>query len=211
MDPLLAALMFTGIVTDIGRLAALTPYGDGARLAMDCGYDADGIPIGASIACSGVCLTVTTVELGTSATRFTVDVSAETMDKTTIGGWRIGDSINLERSLKAGDEMGGHIVSGHVDGRARITERLDEEGMSTFRFAPPPGLASLIAPKGSVALDGTSLTVNQAGDTFTVAMIPHTLAVTTWSERTPGDEVNIEVDMIARYVARLLSARGAAA
>jgi riboflavin synthase len=204
--------MFTGIVTDVGRLADRTPFGDGARLAIECGYDPDTIAIGASIACSGACLTVTTLapREGGGA-RFTVDVSAETMDKTTIGTWQVGGAINLERSLRAGDELGGHLVSGHVDGRARIVERIDEEGMSVFRFAPPAAIVPLIAPKGSVALDGTSLTVNEAGETFTVAMIPHTLAVTSWSERRPGDEVNIEADTIARYVARLLSARNGSA
>jgi riboflavin synthase len=199
--------MFTGIITDVGRLADKTPHGDGARLAIATAYDPASIAIGASIACAGVCLTATTVEPWDDGARFTVDVSAETMDKTTIGGWQVGEPINLERSLKAGDELGGHLVSGHVDGRARIVERLDEEGMSVFRFAPPPALVPLIAPKGSVALDGTSLTVNAASDTFTVAMIPHTLSVTTWSEKTPGDEVNIEADTIARYVARLLEAQ----
>lgn len=199
--------MFTGIITDVGRIAATEPHGDGARLSIRCGYDPAGIAIGASIACAGVCLTATTVEPAEGGAVFTVDVSAETMDKTTIGRWRVGDRVNLERSLRAGDELGGHLVSGHVDGRARIVERRDEEGMSVFRFAPPAALTPLIAPKGSVALDGTSLTVNEAGETFTVALIPHTMAVTTWAERRPGDEVNIEADTIARYVARLVSAR----
>ena len=211
MDEVLAARMFTGIITDVGRLAAKTPHGDGARLAIDCGYDAAGIDIGASIACAGVCLTATTVEPTDGGARFTVDVSAESMDKTTIGAWAVGSRINLERSLKAGDELGGHLVSGHVDGYAEIVERVDEEGMAVFRFAPPTSLVPLIAPKGSVALDGTSLTVNTVGQTFTVAMIPHTLAVTTWADRGPGDVVNIEADTIARYVARLMDVRAAAA
>ncbi|MBJ3778175.1 riboflavin synthase [Acuticoccus mangrovi] len=199
--------MFTGIVTDVGRIVDKIPFGDGARLAIECTYPADGIAIGASIACGGCCLTATTVSATASGARFTVDVSAESMDKTTIGGWAVGDPINLERSLKAGDELGGHIVSGHVDGRAEIVAREDEEDMSLFRFAPPSRLLSLIAEKGSVALDGTSLTVVEASDTFTVAMIPHTLAVTTWHRRRVGDLVNIEIDTIARYVARLVAMR----
>jgi len=203
--------MFTGIITDVGTVAATSALGDGARLAIRCGYDPSSIAVGASIACSGVCLTATTVEPADRGALFTVDVSAETMDKTTVGGWGVGARINLERSLKAGDELGGHLVSGHVDGRAAIVERRDEDGMTVFRFAPPAALVPLIAPKGSVALDGTSLTVVETGDTFTVAMIPHTLAVTTWAERRPGDAVNIEADTIARYVARLLAARMPAA
>ncbi|MEM8855174.1 MAG: riboflavin synthase [Pseudomonadota bacterium] len=203
--------MFTGIVTDVGRLAAKEPLGtDGARLAIDCHYDAAGIAIGASIACSGVCLTVTDLAPLEEGARFSVDVSAETMDKTTIGRWSLGEPINLERSLKAGDELGGHMVSGHVDGTATIIERTDAPEMSVLRFNPPEALLPLIAPKGSVALDGTSLTVNEVGDTFTVAMIPHTLAVTSWHAKAVGDRVNIEVDTIARYVARLVSFRGAA-
>jgi len=199
--------MFTGIITDVGTLASAVPFGAGARLSIDCGYAAQTIPIGASIACSGVCLTVTTLSPRGSGTRFTVDVSAESMARTTVGSWSAGTRINLERSLRLGDEMGGHLVFGHVDGTAEIVSRQDEEGMSVFRFAPPAGLARLVAHKGSVALDGTSLTVNEASDTFTVAMIPHTLAVTTWAGRVPGDVVNIEVDMLARYVARQLEWR----
>lgn len=202
--------MFTGIITDVGRIVETAPFGDGARLTLACASPAETIAIGASIACSGVCLTATTVAPEGAGSRFTVDVSGETMDKTTIGAWRVGTRVNLERSLKAGDELGGHIVSGHIDGRAEIVSRDDREGMTVFRFAPPAHLLPLIAPKGSVALDGTSLTVNEAADTFTIAMIPHTLAVTTWDERRPGDPVNIEVDTIARYVARLAAFRPAA-
>lgn len=201
--------MFTGIITDIGRIVQKTPFGDGARLEIETRYPADSIAIGASIACGGCCLTVTTCTPTASGARFSVDVSAESMDKTTIGTWNVGTRINLERSLRAGDEMGGHIVSGHVDGRAKIASRHDEEGMSTFLFDPPAHLLPLLATKGSVALDGTSLTVNDAGSTFSVAMIPHTLAVTTWQERQPGDWVNIEVDTVARYVARLMESRAA--
>lgn len=201
--------MFTGIITDVGRIVRKEPLGHGARLAIETAYPAEGIDIGASIACSGCCLTATTVEPSGTGARFTVDVSSESMDKTTIGTWDVGTRINLERSLRAGDEMGGHIVSGHVDGRAEIVSRDDAEGMTTFVFAPPPALLPLLATKGSVALDGTSLTVNDAGTTFSVAMIAHTLAVTTWAERQPGDRVNIEVDTIARYVARLMDVRAA--
>ncbi|MCF3936352.1 riboflavin synthase [Acuticoccus sp. M5D2P5] len=201
--------MFTGIITDIGTLVAKTPFGDGARLLIDCQYDAAGIEIGASIACAGVCLTVTALEDGGNRTRFAADVSGETMEKTTVGSWEIGDAINLERPLKAGDELGGHIVSGHVDGVAEIVARDDHEEMTVFRFAPPKELVSLIAEKGSVALDGTSLTVIEADDTFTVMTIPHTMGATTWGNRKVGDVVNIEVDTIARYVARLVAVRGA--
>jgi len=199
--------MFTGIITDVGRIDAVAPFGDGVRLAILSRYDPATIPIGASIACSGCCLTVTTLAPHDGGVRFTVDASAETLDKTTLGGWRVGTAINLERSLKVGDELGGHLVSGHVDGRAEILARDDGEDMSRFTFAPPASLLPLIATKGSVALDGTSLTVNDAQDTFSVAMIPHTLKVTTWQDRRPGDLVNIEIDTIARYVARLAAMR----
>lgn len=199
--------MFTGIITDVGRIADKTPLGDGARLAIETRYDAASIAIGASIACSGCCLTVTALEPAQEGAVFTVDVSTETMDKTTIGDWQVGTRVNLERSLRAGDELGGHLVSGHVDGCAEIVAREDEESMSRFTFAPPPALLPLIASKGSVALDGTSLTVVDAGETFQVAMIPHTMAVTTWGALHAGARVNIEVDTIARYVARLLEGR----
>ncbi|WMS43353.1 riboflavin synthase [Acuticoccus sp. MNP-M23] len=201
--------MFTGIITDVGRIDAVEPFGDGIRAAIVSAYDPASIPIGASIACSGCCLTVTTLAPHGNGVRFTVDASAETLDKTTVGAWAVGSRINLERSLKMGDELGGHLVSGHVDGRAEIVSREDGEDMSRFTFRPPEALLPLIATKGSVALDGTSLTVNDAGDTFSVAMIPHTLAVTTWRDRQPGDLVNIEIDTIARYVARLAAMRPA--
>ena len=199
--------MFTGIITDVGTVVSREAFGDGARLTIASSYPADTIAIGASIACGGCCLTVTTLEADDDGSRFGVDVSGESMDKTTIGGWAVGSRINLERSLKAGDELGGHLVSGHVDGRAEVVERVDGEEMTTFRFAPPSDLMPLLAHKGSVALDGTSLTVNEPNGTFSVAMIPHTLAVTTWADRQAGDLVNIEVDTIARYVARLVGAR----
>mgnify|MGYP001792079077 CR=1 FL=1 len=199
--------MFTGIITGVGTLVDKTPFGDGARLSIRGPYAADGIAIGASIACSGVCLTATTVTAADDGAIFTVDVSTETMDKTTIGSWQVGAAINLERSLKLGDELGGHLVSGHVDGTAKITARDDLEDMTWFTFAPPSDLNPFIASKGSVALDGTSLTVVDATDTFKVAMIPHTLAVTNWHARAAGDHVNIEIDTLARYVARLAELR----
>jgi riboflavin synthase len=199
--------MFTGIITDVGRVVARAPLGDGARFALACVYPAHDIAVGASIACAGACLTATTVAPEGNGSVFTVDASAETLDKTTLGEWQEGTPVNLERSLRAGDELGGHLVSGHVDGRAEIVAREDHVGMTVLRFAPPPHLLPFLAPKGSVCLDGTSLTVNEVGDTFTVALIPHTLAVTTWGARRVGDRVNIEVDTIARYVARLVAMR----
>ncbi|MEM8662753.1 MAG: riboflavin synthase [Pseudomonadota bacterium] len=202
--------MFTGIITDVGRIVRVSPLGDGARLAIRSRYGAESIDIGASIACSGVCLTATSVEAEADGSVFTVDLSTETMERTTARDWREGTALNLERSLRLGDELGGHLVSGHVDGIATLTERRDEEAMTHLRFAPPADLLPFIASKGSVALDGTSLTVNDATDTFWVAMIPHTLAVTSWSEAKVGDKINIEIDTIARYVARLHEVRGSA-
>lgn len=202
--------MFTGIISDIGSLGERQQTGDGARFAIDCAYDPAGIEVGASIACAGVCLTVTTIGQVGNRARFTADVSAETLGCTTAGSWTPGTRINLERALRAGDELGGHLVSGHVDGVATIVERSETASMTVLRLAPPEALLPFIAPKGSVALDGTSLTVNEADDTFTVALIPHTLAATTWGERRPGDRVNIEIDTLARYVARLAGTRGGA-
>jgi len=191
--------MFTGIVTDIGEVRAVERKGDlRARIATR--YDTSGIDIGASIACSGVCLTV--VQLGPDW--FEVEISAETLDKTTLGGWAEGTRINLERSLKVGDELGGHIVSGHVDGLAKIIELRPEGDSIRYTFEAPKSLARFIAPKGSVALDGTSLTVNEVnGTTFGVNLIPHTQDVTTWGASKVGDNVNLEIDTLARYVARL--------
>ena len=196
--------MFTGIITDIGVVASR----EGGRFALRTGYSAAGIAIGASIACDGCCLTVTSVTAEGSGARFTVDVSNETCSKTTLGAWKAGRRINLERSLKAGDELGGHVVSGHVDGVARIVE-INQDGESRrFTFEAPEHLALYIAPKGSVALDGTSLTVNEVmGHRFGVNLIPHTLTVTTWGSKKPGDQVNLEVDLFARYVARLMEFR----
>ena len=169
-------------------------------------YDPDTIALGASIACSGPCLTV--VERGTKGNRgyFDVEVSPETLARTTLGAWRPGTRVNLERSLKIGDELGGHLVSGHIDGVAKVEARRDEGDMAHFTFGAPPELARFIAEKGSISLDGTSFTVNGVdGSRFDVMIIPHTLASTTWGERRVGDSVNLEVDMLARYVARLSS------
>jgi riboflavin synthase len=198
--------MFTGIVTDIGEVVAVEPRAEGlARLKIACGYDPDGIDIGASIACSGVCLTV--VGRGTDGNRgwFAVDAAAETLRITAVGGWRNGTRINLERALKVGDELGGHIVAGHADGLATLTARDDLTDMARLTFRVPGDLARFIAPKGSVALDGVSLTVNEvADDTFAVLIIPHTLAVTTLGTLAVGGEVNLEIDLMARYAARLM-------
>jgi riboflavin synthase len=198
--------MFTGIVTDMGEVATVAPQAEGlARLRIACGYDPDTIEIGASIACSGVCLTV--VGRGRDGNRawFAVDAAAETLQVTTVGRWRTGTRINLERALKVGDELGGHIVAGHADGIATLTVREDLTGMARLMFRVPTELARFIAAKGSVALDGVSLTVNEvADDTFSVLIIPHTLKVTTLGALTPGNEVNVEVDLMARYAARLL-------
>ncbi|MEL6607844.1 MAG: riboflavin synthase [Pseudomonadota bacterium] len=198
--------MFTGIVTDIGRVQSLTQMGD-LRVRIGTAYDPAGIAMGASIACDGCCLTV--VDKGTTEGThwFDVDVSAESLSKTRLGDWVAGSRVNLERALKVGDELGGHIVSGHVDGVAKIVA-ITEEGDSTrVTFDAPADLARFIAPKGSVALNGTSLTVNEvAGTTFGVNMIPHTKAVTTWGDMAEGDRVNLEIDTLARYVARLAEA-----
>lgn len=191
--------MFTGIVTDIGEIRSLEHAGD-LRARIGTGYDTNGIDIGASIACSGVCLTV--VQLGPDW--FDVEISAETLDKTNIGAWSEGQKVNLERALKVGDELGGHIVSGHIDGQAEIVEMHNEGDSVRYTFEAPRALSRFIAPKGSVALDGTSLTVNEVDDTrFGVNIIPHTQEVTTWGASKVGDNVNLEIDTLARYVARL--------
>jgi riboflavin synthase len=191
--------MFTGIITDIGTVRRVEKRGD-ARFVLATGYDTAGIDIGASIACAGCCLTV--VAKGNDT--FSVDASAETLSKTTLGSWREGTAVNLERPLRMGDELGGHMVSGHVDGVATIISVTPEGDSRRFRIAVPAPLARFIAPKGSVALDGTSLTVNEVeGATFGVNIIPHTQAHTTWGHAKAGDAVNVEIDMLARYVARL--------
>ena len=196
--------MFTGLITDIGRVTAVEMRGD-MRARIACSYDMAGVELGASIACDGVCLTV--VDKG--ADWFDVDISAETLSKTNIGanGWSVGQRINLERALRVGDELGGHIVSGHVDGVAPIVSAVREGGSLRLVLKAPAHLARFIAPKGSVALNGTSLTVNEVdGDRFGINLIPHTQAVTTWGEAREGDAVNLEIDTLARYVARLAEA-----
>ena len=199
--------MFTGIVSDVGEVLDMEKLGERDRLIVASRWDARSISVGASIANAGVCLTVVAVEPGALGSWLAFDVGAETLAVTTLGGWRKGTKVNLERSLKVGDELGGHMVSGHVDGLAEVVSRRDFDGMAHFRFLAPHPLARFIAVKGSVALDGTSLTVNAVeGDEFEVLLIPHTLKVTTWGERRAGDKVNIEVDQMARYAARLIEA-----
>jgi riboflavin synthase len=197
--------MFTGIVTDLGEIRELDQRGD-LRARIGTSYDTVGIDIGASIACNGCCLTV--IALGDDW--FDVEISAESVSKTNIGadsgnsGWVVGRRVNLERALKVGDELGGHIVSGHVDGVAKIIEIRDEGDSTRITFQAPAEFARFIAPKGSVALNGTSLTVNEVeGDTFGINLIPHTKQVTTWGQVAEGDEINLEIDTLARYVARL--------
>ncbi|AZQ66806.1 riboflavin synthase [Silicimonas algicola] len=194
--------MFTGIVTDVGEILDMRQEGD-LRVRIGTAYDIGGIDIGASIACDGVCLTV--IDLGaTPRGWFDVQASAETLSKTSLGDWTPGARVNLERALKVGDEIGGHIVSGHVDGIARVVGIRDEGDSTRVTFEAPASLARFIAPKGSVALNGTSLTVNEVdGARFGVNLIPHTKEVTTWGRVSEGDAVNLEVDTLARYVARL--------
>jgi riboflavin synthase len=194
--------MFTGIITDIGTILGLDRQGD-LRARIGTRYDVDGIDIGASIACDGVCLTV--VDLGRSPQNwFDVQISAETLSCTTLGGWETGQPINLERALRVGDELGGHIVSGHVDGLAQVIGVRPEGDSLRVTFRAPHALAGFIAPKGSVALNGTSLTVNAVdGTDFGINFIPHTQQATTWGTVAVGDAVNLEIDTMARYVARL--------
>lgn len=199
--------MFTGLVTDVGEVRSVETRGALRRIRIACGYDPTGIAEGASICCAGACLTA--VATGRDGPRgwFDVDVGAETLARTTAGDWRQGTRLNLERSLKIGDELGGHIVTGHVDGVAELVARADFDAMARFDVRAPRALARFIAEKGSVCLDGTSLTVNAVeGDVFSVLLIPHTLKVTSWGERRAGDRLNIEVDLMARYAARLAEA-----
>jgi len=200
--------MFTGIVTDIGSVASVAPLAQGVRLRINTAYDPKTIEIGASIACSGVCLTVVTLPEPASSERwFEVEAWEEALRLTTAAAWQSGTKLNLERALKVGDELGGHIVSGHVDGMAHIVARKDEGEAVRFTLEAPKPLAKFIAPKGSVALDGTSLTVNGVDETrFDVLLIHHSLSVTTWGERQVGDAINIEIDTMARYAARLVEA-----
>jgi riboflavin synthase len=198
--------MFTGIVTDRGEIAALTPTAQGSlhRLRILCNYDQAGIADGASIANNGVCLTVVGSGVDAGQTWFEVDAGAETLAMTSAKHWRVGTKLNLERALKIGDELGGHIVTGHVDGIARIVSREDLPGMARFVLRTTRELARFIATKGSVTLDGVSLTVNTVDDlSFSVLIIPHTLSVTTLGGWQADDEVNLEVDLMARYAARL--------
>jgi riboflavin synthase len=195
--------MFTGIVTDVGRVRHIEKRGD-THIVISTALDLGNVPIGASIACSGVCLTV--VDKGTGKDNwFAVTASGETLSKTTLGAWKVGDPVNLERPMRVGDEFGGHIVSGHVDGVAEA-KLVAPEGESTrMLFDVPVALAKFVAPKGSVALDGVSLTVNEVdGHRFGVNIIPHTFKVTTFGKVKPGSKVNLEIDLLARYVARIV-------
>lgn len=197
--------MFTGIVTDVGSVEKITPLAEGLRLRIATAYDPKTIDIGASISHAGTCLTVVTLpDDGSNDRWFEVEAWEEALRLTTIGRWKEGTRINLERALKIGDELGGHIVSGHVDGTARIVAIEPEGDAVRYRLEVPEQFARFVAPKGSVALDGTSLTVNAvSGLEFDVLIIRHTLEVTTWGERQVGDEVNFEIDTMARYAARL--------
>ena len=206
--------MFTGIVTDMGEVRSVKPRADNLhRITIACDYPRAELIEGASIACSGVCMTVVGTGEEDGRTWFAVDAAAETLALTTVGRWRHGRRVNLERSLKLGDELGGHLVAGHVDGLASVVAREDMTDnasvvMARFRLRAPGPLARFIAPKGSVALDGVSLTVNEvAGDTFSVLIIPHTLSVTTFGALRQGDDVNLEIDTMARYAARLMETK----
>jgi riboflavin synthase len=200
--------MFTGIVTDIGEVIAVRPRAEGLhRIEIACSYPRASIVDGASIACSGACLTVVGSGEKDGRAWFAVDAAVETLKATTVGRWRHGTRVNLERPLKLGDELGGHIVAGHVDGLAALIRREDLTEMARLTFRAPAELVRFVASKGSVALDGVSLTVNEvAGERFSVLIIPHTLKVTTLGALTAADEVNLEVDLMARYAARLLAA-----
>ena len=192
--------MFTGIITDVGKVRAIEQKGD-TRIEIETSYDMDDVDIGASIACSGPCLTV--VEKGPGW--FAIEASAETLDKTALGDWRVGTAVNLERAMRIGDELGGHIVSGHVDAGATIRDMTPEGDSVRFSFEGPEEFSRYIAPKGSVCLDGVSLTVNEVkGNTFGVNIISHTQSATSFGDRQVGDRINMEIDTIARYVARLL-------
>jgi len=193
--------MFTGITTDLGQVRRIDRAAD-ARFVFETAYDPDTIAIGASISCSGACLTVVEKEPGC----FAADVSGETLSKTTLGGWQAGTPVNFERALRLGDELGGHMVSGHVDAVAAVRERSGEGGSIRLTVAAPRALMRFIAPKGSVVLDGVSLTVNEVEDSrFTVNIVPHTARVTTLGACQDGTRVNLEIDMLARYVQRLLA------
>jgi riboflavin synthase len=200
--------VFTGIVSDIGEILDVSEQAEGLRrLTIGCGYDPQTIDIGASIACSGICLTVVARGREAEGATFSVDTAAETLRVTTAGSWRRGTKLNLERSLRLGDELGGHLVTGHVDGIAELLARDDLPEMARLSLRAPAALARFIAPKGSVALDGVSLTVNEVDeDRFSVLIIPHTLKVTTFGALRVAARLNLEIDLMARYAARLLQA-----
>jgi len=202
--------MFSGIDSDVGEVRAVVPRaGDLHRIGIACAYPHNSIALGASIACAGICLTVTEAAQNAGRTVFSVDAAAETLRVTTADNWKPGSKLNLERSLKMGDELGGHLVSGHIDGVATLEQRDDLTDSARMTFRAPAALMHFIASKGSVALDGVSLTVNEVGrDTFSVLIIPHTLQVTTFGALRTGARVNLEVDQMARYAARLAEARG---
>lgn len=196
--------MFTGIITDIGEVVARN---DG-RFGIRTNFPAEQLEVGGSMACDGCCLTMTSVRADAGGSIFSVDVSNETRSKTTLGDWEPGRKINLEQALRLGQELGGHLVTGHVDGLARIVDIVTDGESRRFSLEVPEHLAPYVAPKGSVALDGVSLTVNEVSDRrFGVNLIPHTLTMTTWGAKTPGQLVNFEVDLFARYIARLLEFR----
>jgi riboflavin synthase len=196
--------MFTGLITDVGEVVAMA----GGTFTIQSSYALSPADVGISVCCDGVCLTATAIETAGAGAKFSVDVSNETLSKSTLGVWTPGRRINLERSLRAGDELGGHIVSGHVDGVAQIVSITSDGDSRRFQFEAPEHLARYIAPKGSVALDGVSLTVNEvSGCRFGVNLIPHSLTVTTWGAKSQHDIVNLEVDIFARYVARLMEFR----
>ena len=200
--------MFTGIVSDIGEILDVSEQAEGLRrMTIGCGYDPQTIDIGASIACSGICLTVVARGREAEGATFSVDTAAETLRVTTAGSWRRGTKLNLERSLRLGDELGGHLVTGHVDGIAELLARDDLPEMARLSLSAPAALARFIASKGSVALDGVSLTVNEVDeDRFSVLIIPHTLRVTTFGALRVAGRLNLEIDLMARYAARLLQA-----
>ena len=201
--------MFTGITTDLGEVIAVEPRAEGLRrLKVACAYPRESIAIGASISHSGVCLTVVETAPAGNRTAISVDAAAETLRMTTAGAWKQGTRLNLERALKVGDELGGHIVAGHVDGTAELVSRGDFTDMARVTLRAPRELMRFVATKGSVALDGVSLTVNEVtADTFSVLIIPHTLSVTTLGAAKPGDTLNLEIDLMARYAARLMETK----
>ena len=196
--------MFTGLISDVGELIGR----EEGRFAIRSTYDPASIALGASIACDGCCLTAVTVRADGQGSAFTVDVSNETLSKTTLASWQVGRRINLGRALRAGDGLGGHIVSGHVDGVGHVVDVRADGDSRRVLIELPPALAPYAAPKGSIALNGTSLTVNEvSGVRFGVNLIPATLTQTTWGRTKPGDEVNVEIDLFARYVARIMEFR----